>query len=341
MTTVYFAGTEDVSFTLANATVLVGGTFSRPAFSRAAISINSGSTAYPPSGYALTPAFAPISSFWVHGQLNNQIVGNITSSGLTLIGVNDSGGVGRILVQGTGTAGQVKLCTRNAAGAITTLVTSAAGALPSTGSSTTPIDLFINYSTSGQVKLLVAGVSIADTGAGVNVTTDSATTLAQVLYGTLSSGSEQTVWSECLVQDTSTLGAAVQTIPPVAAGNTQSWTPNTVGNVNPATINDTNFVGTTSANALSEWTVATTLPAGSWTIEAVVQAARVSVGSSGPQHFEWLVRTIDGSDHVAGSVAPLVGTFADFGPQVWPTNPHTSAAWNPGELINAGIESLA
>ena len=131
---------------------------------------------------------------------------------------------------------------------------------------------------------------------------------------------------------------AIQTLPPVAAGNTQSWLPNTVADVNPTTINDTNFVATISANALSEWTVATTLPPGSWTIAAVVQEARVSVGLTGPQHFEWLVRTVDGSDNVTGSVAPTT-SFANYS-NIWPTNPHTTAAWAAGGLINAGIESL-
>lgn len=332
MTTVYFAGSEDSAFSsTANFAGTTSTTFYRSAFARAAISQNNfAASAYPPAAYGITPLFGPTSSFWIHAQHNNTATGGLNNC---LLAVLDSSGVGRILVLGTATAGQVKICTRNAAGTIATLVTSAAGALPT--SSLVPIDLFINYAASGQCTLYVSGVAIADTGPGVNVTTDSATALAQVQFASLSTSAG---WSECIIQDTSTLGLALQTLAPVAAGNTQSWTPNTVGNVNPTSINDANFVAATAVNSLSEWTVSTTLPAGSWLIEAVVQTARVSVGATGPQHFEWLVRTSDGSDHVTGSVAPTT-SFSNFN-NVWPTNPHTSSAWGAGELINAGVESL-
>jgi hypothetical protein len=339
MTTVYFAGGEDTSFSLVSAAGYNSAVVYRSSFCRCAVNVTSSSTTYPPSAYARTPVFASLSSFWTHAGWHNYTTQTSTLN-TTLLALQDSSGVGRILVQGTGTNGQLKISTRNAAGTVTTLATTAAGAFPTVGANAVVhFDLFLNYAVSGQAQLWINGVIAADTGPGVNVTTDSATSLAQLLLGSINGSNS--FWSEVIVQDTSTIGSALFTIPPVAAGNTQSWTPNTVGDVNPVTINDANFVATTTNNALSEWTVATTLPAGSWTIEAVVQEARVSVGTTGPQHFEWLVRTSDGSDHMTGTVAPSVGSFSNFGPQIWPTNPHTGAAWNPAELINAGVESLA
>jgi hypothetical protein len=352
MTTVYFAGGEDTSFTITGSPppvpITAAGYF-RVGFARLAMNMFGGSgapttTAWPLATALVTPMFGSISSFWVHGLNNTEnsslVFVNFTTTAAIMLGLADSGGVGRILVRGTGTAGQLKISTRNAAGTIVDLVTSAAGAMPAAASGAPiKIDLFVNYAVSGQCTLYANGVIIADTGAGINVTTDGATTLAQVFYGACyNAANYNQTWSECIVQDTSTLGCALQTIPPVAAGNTQSWLPNTVGNINPTTINDTNFVATTAANALSEWTVATTLPSGAWIIEAVVQEARVSVGLTGPQHFEWLQRTSDGTDHVTGSVAPTTA-FSNF-QNILPLNPHTSAAWNAGELINAGIESL-
>jgi hypothetical protein len=340
MTNILFVGGEDTSFaSISGFGVFTTNTSFRTAFAR--YSFNSGgngSTATPPTVALDTGNFTPVSTLWVHGQLN--ITSNSFSNGSILFYIEDPTGVGRLLVMGTGTAGQVKLATRNAAGTITVIATSAAGAIPS-NTAPAAFDLFINYTTTGQITLFSGGATIVDTGPGVNITTDSATTLSRVLYSSiLTSGFQTNAWSECIVQDTTTLGLALQTLPPVAAGNTQSWTPNTVGNINPTSINDSNFVATTADNALSEWTVGTTLPVGSWAIEAVVQNARVSIGTTGPQHFEWLVRTSDGTDHTTGSVAPLVGSFSNFS-NIWPTNPHTGAAWNPGELINAGIESLA
>jgi hypothetical protein len=332
MTTVYFAGSEDSAFSsITSFGSTTSTTFYRSAFARAGVSQNNFTgSAFPPAASALTPQFGPVSSFWVHGQ-HNETSG--TGNNNCLLAAYDSGGVGRILVLGTATSGQVKICTRNAAGTITTLVTSAAGTIPA--STLVPLDLFVNYGTSGQCQLWVNGVNVADTGTSVNVTTDSATALAQVAFASLSTSCG---WSECIVQDTSTLGLGLLTLPTVAAGNTQSWTPNTVADVNPTAINDSNFVAATAASSLSEWTVSMTLPSGTWTIEAVVQTARVSVGATGPQHFEWLVRTSDGSDHVTGSVAPTT-SFANYS-NIWMTNPHTSAAWGTGELVNAGIESL-
>ena len=358
MTTLYFAGGEDTSFATLNTFSM--GTLSgswRTAFSRGAVFgvyYPSGPpAAWPPNMSAVTPNLGALSNFWVHGQniksagssgtFGASSVTNANYSGTTMLGVADSSGVGRILVRGTGTAGQLKISTRNAAGTIVDLATTAAGAFPVTAFGTpVAIDLFVNYAVSGQCTLYINGANVADTGPGVNITTDGTTSLSEVYYSTCAADTYGTVWgfwSECIVQSTSTLGMALQTIPPVAAGNTQSWLPNTVGNINETTINDANFIAATAANALSEWTVSTSLPAGSWTITAVAQEARVSVGLTGPQHFEWLQRTSDGTDHVNGSVAPTT-SLSNF-QNILPLNPHTGAAWNAGELINSGIESLA
>jgi len=339
-----FVGGEDLSFTMTGGfgfgTLGTGDSY-RTAFARgvvgaAAISI---STADPPAARATTPVFAATSSIWIHGQYSTQSTAGTTLNA-TLLRALDGTGVARIVVRGTATSGQLKIDKRNSAGTFTNLVTSAAGALPAKATPTS-IDLWINYAVSGQCQLWIDGVNVADTGAGVDVTTDSATTLAQADFSQTTSANtgHNTGWSEVLIRDSTTLGAAVFTIPPVAAGNTQSWTPNTVANINEVLTSDATLVATSSNNSLSEWTVSTTLPTGTWTISSVQQEARVSRGATGPQHFEWLVRTVDGTDHVTGSVAPIT-SFQNFANN-WATNPQTSAAWAVGDLINAGIESLA
>jgi hypothetical protein len=344
MTTVLWAGSEDTSFSKLTGSIFSNVTSSgfRAAFCRAGMLIQQvGGTTFPPPVYAQSPLLSSIASFWFHARYSNFIGGDTsTVAADNMLVLLDAGGVARLAVQGTGTAGQLKIVTRNAAGSLTTLVTTAPGTLPLclTGAPVA-IDLFVNYAVSGQATLFINGALVADTGAGVNITTDGATALAQCQISSPTSTTNM-MWSELLIQDTSTLGCAVQTLPPIAAGNTQAWSPNTVSNVNPTTINDTNFVGSATAAQISEWTLATALPGGSWTIGAVVQEARVSVGSTGPQHFGWEVRTSDGTDHTTGTIAPLVGSFANF-QNVWATNPHTSAAWNAGELINAGLVSLA
>lgn len=339
--TVLWAGGEDTSFvtTLQALPSTAGPNLFRSAFARCAMSINFGATTFPPTAYCLTPILTPVTSFWLHGRYAT--VGNGSLSNAVWWAIADAGGVYRIAVLPTATAGQVRIVKRDASGTVTTLVTSAAGAISTFthANQLDAFDLFVNYAVSGQVTLYFNGVAIADTGPGVDVTTDSATTLAQTLWGANVNGTNNCFWSEMIWQTTDSRGSALQTLPPVAAGNTQSWTPNTVGNVNPVSITDTNFISTASVNQLSEWTVATSLPAGSWNITAIVQNARANAGVTGPQHYEWLVRTTDGTDHVQGSSAPPVGSFANDW-SIWLTNPHTSAAWAAGELINAGIESL-
>jgi hypothetical protein len=182
-----------------------------------------------------------------------------------------------------------------------------------------------------------------------NPCTDAATQLNQVEFASANGGAGGTVsngggtgWSEIIIADQDTRGMGLWTLNPTAAGNTQSWTPNTVANVNKATINDTTNVSTGSNNALSEWTTPTSPPAGTWNVLAVVQEARVLRGTTGPQNFEWLLRTTDGTDHVTGSVNPST-SFGNFSNQIWATNPFTTSAWAITDIaagFNLGIESL-
>ncbi len=213
----------------------------------------------------------------------------------------------------------------------------------------TQIDIEIIYGcTSGdQVNVWYGGVSVmAFTGA--SICTDSATTLNQVEFGSLNGSGAGNItnagtgWSEMIIADQDTRGMGLWTLTPNAAGNTQSWTPNTVANVNKAVINDATNVSTSSNNALSEWTTPTSPPSGSWNVLAVVQEARVLRGTSGPQNFEWLTRTIDGTDHTTGSVNPST-SFANFSNQLWATNPFTGVPWVISDIssgFNLGIESL-
>ena len=340
MTTLYFAGGEDTSFTN------IGGIWSlstsseyfRNGFARAAFeSYGANYTTSTPAAYLASPQFGPLSSFWVHARCF--VDSSATVSNAIHMALLDSSGYMRIAVRGTGTNGQLKISTCNTSGTFTDLVTSASNTFTAnTSGEPMTLDLFCDYSTTGQCTLYLNGVNIADTGASVNVTTNSVTQLSQ-LYLMSCMSFTHAAWSECIIQDTSTLGMALVTIPPLASGNTQSWS-GAVGDVDEAVINDANFIYTASDNELSEWTVSTSLPSGSWTIAAVVQEARVSAGSTGPQHFEWLVRTTDGTDHVTGSVSPPVGVPGNSS-NIWTQNPHTGDAWNAGELINAGIESLA
>jgi hypothetical protein len=342
--TVYFAGGEDTSFTAVGAAIGVRTSSEfRSSYARASIATqNSTTVADPPANRMQAPTFTSDSSLWFHAEVNENNGGITTTANEQGILFRSPDGVSRIVVRQTGTNGQLKVSKRNAAGTITDLAT-ASGNLTT---ATTSIDLQIVYGcTAGdQVNLYLAGTQVI-TFTGASICTDAATQLNQVELASLNNqGSTVTAtqWSEVIVADSDTRGMALWTLSPQAAGNTQSWTPNTVGNVNPTAITDSNFVSSTSSSQLSEWTTPTSTPTGTWNLLAIVQEARVETSTTGPQTFEWLVRTKDGSDHVTGTVTPTVGAFANFSNQIWATNPHTSAAWAITDVasgFNLGIES--
>jgi hypothetical protein len=284
----------------------------------------------------VSPLFATTSGqLWIHAQLNTQ---NWAGANYIALAIYSPDGDARILLRTTATSGQFKISTENAAQTITDLATASSDIGTATLAA---IDLNINYTCDG-----TGGASLYENGVQVinysgNPCTDSATSLNQVGLGGINSGT-QTYWSEVIVADGDTRGMGLYTASPAAAGNTQSWTPNTLADINKTSVNDSTYISTTTTGALSEWTVTNSLPSGPWAVLAVAQDARVEVGTTGPQHFEWLART-GGTDNVTGSVAPLAGSFSNFN-QIWMTNPNTGLAWTTTDVtaagFNLGIESL-
>ena len=341
---ILWAGGEDVSFYSITLSTTTSNTLYRPSFARGSLFFQTfgtvTNTTFPLSSYANTPQFGPIGQFWVHGQL--AFAPNFNAIGLNalLLVIADSSSIPRLAIRGTSTNGQIKISTITAAGVFTDLVVSNLGALNYSLPNPNPsaLDIFINYAVSGQVTVYWNGVNICDTGPGVNVTTDSVTGLGQVMYSIANLVNQAQGWSECIVSTTTTLGTALQTLPPVAAGNTQLWT-GSVSNIDELAVNDANYNYTATAAQLSEWTVTTTLPTGTWGIQAVVQAGALSRGTTGPQHFAWDVRCSNAISYQ--SSAQNLSTGFGFYQYIWQTNPATSNPWNPGELINSGVESLA
>jgi hypothetical protein len=339
--TILFAGGEDTSFTFFGTTDFLafggGGTAGRTTYARGGVRIPSG-TGDPPTSRAQTPTFTSTSLVWIHGQASFGNSAASTNNVQALI-VRSPDAVSRIIVRQTATIGVLKVSQRNAAGTITDLAT--AGSAVTTGTNH-QFDLKIDYSSSGGVDLYLDGVLVINYIGDPR--TDAATQLNQVDLGcphpalTLAGG-----WSEVIIADEDTRGMSLWTLAPVAAGNTQSWTPNTVGNINEVIISDTTLVSTNVNDALSQWTTPTSAPSGNWGVKAIVQEARVRIGTTGPQHFDWSLRTAS-TDYVAGvSNAPLT-SFSNFKNQLWTTNPNTSGAWAITDIasgFNLGIKSLA
>lgn len=338
--TIYVVIAEDTSGAFvtpgSNGNINTGTTYRRTDYARCSIYLASNNVVTTPSPYRFEAKFpSALSSFWYHQRV--YVSGIIAGNNFPGSGFADAGGVQRLLLRGTTTDGLLKLSKRNAAGTITDLATATA---PLTNNTLHTFDFSVNYSTTGRFMMFVDGVLTLDTGAGgTDLTTDGATALSQVwlaspfYIGTM-------YFSEGIISDTDTRGMSLWTLPPQASGNTQGWLPDTVGNISEAVLSDSTFVSTTTADNISEWTTPTTPPAGVWAVSAIVQEARLQKGVSGPQNFDWITRTADGSDHtVSGDT--LLATFSNHS-HVWAQNPHTSADWVIDDIatgFNLGVVS--
>ncbi len=341
--TILFAGGEDTSIAVIGAAIenTTNTLFYRSAFARVAISATNGtSTADPPANRLQTAAFTSSSVLWIH--MNASLNGITSTSDVQGLIVRSPDAVSRILIRQTGTSGQIKVSSRNSAGAFTDLATASSNFVTQTN---TKVDIKIDYSSSGGVSVWFDGAQVINFSGDPR--TDAATQLNQVEFASFNnraSGSTiGTFWSEIIVADEDTRGMALWTLAPQAAGNTQSWTPNTLANINETTINDATLISTTANNDLSQWTTPTSPPSGSWGVKAIAQDARVRVGTTGPQHFDWSLRTAS-TDYTAGTSNAPSTSFGNFNNQLWVTNPNTLGAWAITDIasgFNLGIKSLA
>jgi len=330
--TIYFRGGEDIDFdpsygsTITN--IDTAGIAYRSSFARCALALTTlnDTTPLPSRRLQAYPFWSNVTTLWSHAQYCNYNNATLYYPNASLMGFQDSTGLARIIVRGDTALGQIRISTVNAAGTVTDLVASSAS-IPALFASTTPLALDLsvtNYGASGTVTFYVNGVSVATyTG---NLVTDSNTGLGGAFWAGLTNGSPEVAWSEMIVSSSSTLGYGLYTMAPVANGNTNTWT-GSVSNVNEITINDANYNYTTTVNAEAEYTTSTSLPTGSWSVLEFSTKARIARGATGPQTFEFVVRTINGTpaDYTAGSTSPNT-SFHGY-TYVWSQNPATSAAW--------------
>lgn len=328
---VYWCGGEDIDF--ASFTGGWGGG-TRPAWSRIGANVASGTS------LLTTPNFGALTPVWAHAQC--QIQDGRTTANQFLLFLYATGGTNAgVGVVGTGTSGQVAIVKRNNAGALTILNTSAASVV---GSGTTlSVDFFVNYSTTGQATLWIGGVLIADTGAGVDVTSNSLTSVTSFQMG--SAGPNNCYYTEVIIADSDTRAAGLWLLNNTTAGNAQTWT-GTATNVNKTTINDATFISAASAGLIEEFkTGGIALPAGTYSVAAVKMSSRAQGGSAGgPTKVEYVTR-VGSTDYVGGTWTPPVGGFGnDTQNYMQALNPGTGVAWTTADLtaatFNYGVESV-
>jgi hypothetical protein len=212
--------------------------------------------------------------------------------------------------------------------------------IPSEGLTAEVAGASITITSTGYMELRLAdNLVVSYTG---DVTTDSATALAQIAFSNcnISNGID---WSEEWVSSVTLLNATVFSLPPLAPGVNQTWA-GTVSDIDSVAINDTNFISDGTVGDLSGWTVATALPTGAWQIQAFAQEARLSAGNTGPQHFDFYLRSATTDSLYGDDLGPPVGSFENFSNAIWSVSPVTTASWTIAEFtagLNFGLKSLA
>jgi len=333
-----YAGGEDIDFTCNGGgacNVSTGGSY-RTGWARESYAA-AGTTSDPPTNRFATPTFTANSTLWIHSQfctlgfLGGGCANASTTSNAQMLRVFDSSGNPTLVVRGTGNNNQLKISSRTAAGAFTDLVTCSSAF----NATLTQLDLFINYGTSGEVTLYTNSVQVCDfTG---NVTNGGgATTLNQVEFAGPTSG-PAAAWSEVIVATTDTRAMGRFTANTSGNGTTTGFSGTNVCSAiwNVTSFNDANYGFSGTNNVVHECTINNSIPAGSYSVLGLVMSARVLVGSTGPQHFDFVTRT-GGTDYTSSDFAPTM-TFSNFTNYIQTVNPATSNPWAVSDFQATGF----
>lgn len=341
MTTVYFAGGEDIDFSMSGGMIAntSGGRF-RPAFARCSFGDSTGSAG------SVAQNFQPFAAsvFWGQARFCNSFASGMVS-GTPLMTFADSGGTVRLrlvltsgLVAGATT---IKVTKISAALVETTLFTgSILWDAVATGQEATAITFNINYAVAGSIQLYYKGVSIGSFSG--DITTDGVTSLAFIqLRG--SGGGNNCFWSEVIVGDFDPRSCSLQTFAPVANGNTHNFDTGTpaAANVNETLVSDATIDGSSVAGQIDEYTTAA-VATGTFAVIAYGVSARALQAAGGPSKMDLAVRTA-ATDFFSADIT-LLTTFAGY-QNWWPNNPNTGVPWLSSQIGNAagfniGIKSV-
>ena len=336
--TLLYAGGEDADFICATSGVCSADTHSglyRSGWAREAY-IARATTNDPPTNRFATMPFTASSTLWVHAQYCSDDFGSCsvrTANNAQLMRFMDGAGNPTLVIRGTGTDGQVAIYSRTSGGTFTSLVTCTA-ALSGT---LAQLDVYVNYGASGEITFYNNSVEICDyTGDVTNG--DGSSTIDQVeLSGASTFDGSSGAWSEVIVATTDTRAMSRFSAYTVGDGNTTGFSGTNICSSiwNATAFNDASFGYSDTSGVSQECTVHGTLPAGAYSVVALVMNARALVGGSGPQHFDFLTRT-GGTDYASSDYAPTA-SFSNIGNYIQTTNPATSSAWSVSDFAASGF----
>jgi len=238
----------------------------------------------------------------------------------------------KLAIYGSGTNGVAAAFKVSNAGVATQLGSNFS--LPFSTSSVDKLDFYIDYQAAGTFTVYLNGIQVF-TYSG-DVTTDGTTTLTGLRLASLGH-SRNFNWSEVMLTDFDTRSWNLQTLAPVANGNTHNFDTGSpaASNVNEITLSDATLDGSTSAGQIDQYTLPA-IASGTYSIVSIGVSARLQKGSSGPSKMDLGVRS-GGSDYWS-SDQTLTTAWTDY-QNWWMTDPNTSATW-AALPTNIGLKSV-
>jgi ketosteroid isomerase-like protein len=284
---------------------------------------------YAANSYAESPTFAAQDDIWFHfrrwceeGPSSHNVI--IASAGVT--------DYFRILEVTSG------------ANTTTTLQAYVAAVWTTLGSATTAIaaetlqtyDLHIDIA-NDVCTLYSSGTPVITNSAVVNLAGLGSITKCR-WHGCGNPGSRTCMLSEIVISTTTTIGCAVFTQAPTAAGTNTAWT-GTYTEVDEIVYSDADSVSTTTNDAIETYTGAA-LTLGNYVVRGIGVAARGKEGATGPTQIQLAIRT-NATNYFSSTQAMDFGYGAHVA--VWETSPATAAAWTTANASAAefGMKAIA
>jgi hypothetical protein len=340
VTTVYFAGTEDIDFIFdAGMAITTNGARFRPSWVRSGVGDGQGT--------ALSTArnFVPFATAtcWAQARFCNSFPAGMVS-GSVLQSFRDVNNVKRLqfrVTNGSGPSNTFSVDKVDAAGTVTSLFTGTViWDIPATGNEAQALTWQVNYAVAGSVQVWYKGISLGSfTG---DVTTNSVTSLSYFAVGS-SGGGNNCFWSEIMVVDFDCRTSGLQTFAPVANGNTHTFDTGTpaAANVNEVTLNLATIDGSTTANQIDEYTTAAVVT-GTFDVMAYGVSFMASKGATGPSKADAVIRT--GAADFLSADFSLTTYFANY-QNWWVNNPNTGVPWLTSQIgstagFNIGVKSI-
>ncbi len=326
MATIYFAGGEDEAFYQVGGGLSSGNTFYfRSTYARGMLFSQASSACYWQNWQAFN-----VSTFWTSARLGAT---SWAASGFRVVGWTDSAFVERLQIVGVGT-NTWKAQKIDGSGTVTQLGSNFTCVCSNLSGAPDKLDIFMVYAAAGTFTVYLNGVQVF-TYSG-DITTNSATALANIRLGSVTNGAN-VGWSEIILADTDTRSWSLQTLAPVANGNTHNFDIGSpaASNVNEFVLNDATIDGATTAGLIDQYTIPA-IAGGTYTITAIVVSARLQKGATGPTKMDLGVRS-GGVDYWSSDIS-LTTAWVGY-QNVWNTDPNTTATW-ASLPINIGLKSV-